>query len=130
MVTKKTPNVLIVDSNISTLRTFQKILQKSNMTVTVAEGKQVALEKINTARFDVVLLSLEVPDTNGIDLLIFAKKTMPNAARLTTIGFPSLRTSIEALESGADAVFSKPIAPEQLVTMFKKLISKNQHSAT
>jgi len=58
MVTKKTPNVLIVDSKISTLRTFQKILQKSNMTVTVAEGKQVALEKINTARFDVVLLSL------------------------------------------------------------------------
>ena len=55
------------------------------------------------------------------DLLLFARKNLPNAARLVTIGFPSLETSVKALESGADAVFSKPVPPEQLITVIEKI---------
>jgi DNA-binding response OmpR family regulator len=49
---------------------------------------------------------------------------LPNAARLVTIGVPYLETSIKALELGADAVFSKPVSPEQLIMVIDKITQK------
>ena len=117
-------NVLIIDGNKSTSRTFKLILQKRGFTVFVAEDFKKALEKIKTDPFDAVLISLENPDTDGFDLLLFARKNLPNAARLVTIGVPYLETSIKALELGADAVFSKPVSPEQLIMVIDKITQK------
>lgn len=117
----ETRRVLIIDRNKSTSWAFKKILQKRGFSVDEFMDKKEALEKIRTNRYDAVLISLETPDIDGNDLLFFAKKNLPNAARLVAIGFPSLEGSIKALESGADAVFAKPIAPEQLITVIEKI---------
>ena len=117
----ETTKVLIIDRYKSTLLTFKKILQKRGFEVDESEDSKKALEKMKTNRYDAVLISLENPDVDGKDLLFFAKKNLPNAARLVTIGFPCLENSIKALESGADAVFAKPISPEQLITVIKKI---------
>ena len=79
---------------------------------------------MKTTRYDAVLISLEKPDAHGKDLIFFAKNNLPNAAKLVTISFPSLEKSIEALESGADAVFAKPISPKQLIAAIKKITRK------
>ena len=117
----ETTKVLIVDRYKSTSLTFKKILQKNGFEVDESEEGKKALEKMKTNRYDAVLISLENQDTDGNDLLFFAKKKLSNAVRLVTIGFPSLEKSIKALESGADAVFAKPISPEQLITVIKKI---------
>jgi DNA-binding response OmpR family regulator len=54
----ETTNVLIVDSNKSTSRTFKLILQKRGFAVVVAEDSKNALEKIKTNRFDAVVITL------------------------------------------------------------------------
>jgi DNA-binding response OmpR family regulator len=117
----ETRRVLIVDRNKSTSWAFKKILQKKGFSADEVEDGKKALEKIRTNLYDAVLISLETPDIDGNDLLFFARKNLPNAARLVVIGFPSLEGSIRALESGADAVFAKPIAPEQLITVIEKI---------
>jgi DNA-binding response OmpR family regulator len=117
----ETRNVLIIDRNKSTSWAFKRILQKRGFSVDEVEDGKKALEKIKTNRYDAVLISFENPDIDGNDLLFFAKKNLPNAARLVAIGFPSLEISIKALESGADVVFAKPIAPEQLITVIEKI---------
>ena len=120
----ETANVLIIDSNISTSRTFKLILQKRGFQVVTAEDSAQALEKIKTTIFDAIVISLENPGPDSFDLLLFARKNLPNAARLVTIGFSSLETSIKALESGADAVFSKPVPPEEFVNVIKDITQK------
>lgn len=82
----ETANVLIIDSNISTSRTFKLILQKRGFQVVTAEDSAQALEKIKTTIFDAIVISLENPGPDGFDLLLFARKNLPNAARLVTIG--------------------------------------------
>lgn len=128
MVKEKTINVLIVDSDSSTSRTFQRILQNSGMKVVAAKENQDVLKRINSNLFDVIVISLDDPNNDGIDLLVFSRKTVPKAAKLMAANFPSLETSIKALESGADAVFSKPVAPEQLVIIIRKIVEKNQEA--
>ena len=125
-LTAETVRVLLIDSDDSTSRTFTRILQKNNMTVSLARNSQDARKEIEATHFDAVVISLEVPDVDGKDLLVFAKSAVPNVARLVAIDVPSLETGIKALESGADAVFSKPVVPEALVSVIKKIVSTSQ----
>ena len=116
--------VLIVDNCKSTSLTFKRILQRNDFEVDESEDGKKALEKMQTKCYDAVLINLENTEVDGKDLLLFAKKNLPTAARLVTIGFPSLKDRIKALKSGADAVFAKPVSPEMLITVIKETIFK------
>ncbi len=115
---------LIIDCDASSSRILKRILQKKLFTVDETQDAKKALEMIETASYDVVVMRLEDPDTYDTDTLIFSRKNLSNAARLITIGFPSLQRSINALESGADAVFTRPIEPERFVEVIEKMVRK------
>jgi DNA-binding response OmpR family regulator len=119
-------NVLIVDSNQFTSQTFKRILEKRGYLVELAETRNKAIELIKRDGFDVVLISLENTDVDGIDILFFAKKNLPSATKLITTGFPSIKEGIRALESGADAVFAKPVAPERIIAVIEEIARKQR----
>ena len=73
--------------------------------------------------YDAALISFVLPDMNGIDLLIFTTKSMPNAAKIITAGFPNLKDGIKCIEAGADAYFSKPVKPEELVLVVEEKLA-------
>jgi two-component system, NtrC family, response regulator HydG len=70
--------------------------------------------------YDAALISFILPDMDGIDLLLFTAKTIPSAAKIVTTGFPSLKNGIKVIEAGADAYFSKPIEPEELIRVVEE----------
>ncbi len=86
----------------------------------MAKDGEEAKRRIETSDYDCALISLILPDMDGIDLLLFTAKTMPNAAKIVTTGFPSLRNGIRVIEAGADAYFSKPIEPEELIRVVEE----------
>ena len=61
--------VLIVDDDISVLRTFSKLLQKAGYVTETAETGKEAIEKISKRFYDVVLIDFLLPDMDGINLL-------------------------------------------------------------
>lgn len=111
----ETRTILIVDYDKSTCRTFKQIIQRQGYGVDMAKDGEEAIEKIRNNTYDATLINFVLPDMDGIDLLLFTNKTMPNAAKIITTGFPSLRNGIKAIESGADAYFSKPVQPKELI---------------
>lgn len=89
----------------------------------MAKDGEEAKEKMKSKTYDASLISFVLPDMNGIDLLLFTTKSMPNAAKIITTGFPTLRDGIKFIEAGADAYFSKPVNPaELLLVVEEKLI--------
>lgn len=116
--------VLIVDQNKSTSSTFKRILEKVGFAVDEAGDGNMACKKIKANYYDAVLISFETPDSDGKDLLFFAKKNLPNAAKIVGINFPSIEQSIMAIEYGADAVFAKPVSPEQLIEVMNRITCK------
>ena len=81
----------------------------------MAKDGEEAKEKIKNNTYHAALISFVLPDMDGMDLLLFTSKTMPQAAKIVTTGFPNLQNGIKVIEAGADAYFSKPINPEELV---------------
>jgi DNA-binding NtrC family response regulator len=126
-VKTKVATILIVDYDASTRRTFRQILTRRGFSVDEAKEGEEAMMKMKTMCYDAVLLSFELPDMHGTDLLFFLKKSMPNVLKIITTGFPSLDRCIGAVEAGADAYFAKPVDPEILIIVIEEKLRGEQN---
>ena len=122
----KMVSILVVDFDNSTRRTFKRILSKQGFSVDEAKEGEEAIKKLKINHYDAVLLSFQLPDMQGIDLLFFLEKSIPNAQRIIVTGFPSLSNTIQALEAGADAYFVKPVNPSNLVLVIEEKLRKDR----
>ena len=62
------PMILIVDDDISILKTFSRIFDKKGFSVTVAENGEQAIEKLKKTCFDIALIDFGLPDMEGTAL--------------------------------------------------------------
>ena len=116
--TKK--RVIVVDDDKSILRTFTRILQKSDYEIDAAETGKEALEKSANQAYDLALIDIRLPDMDGTDLLAKMRQTMRDGIKIMITGFPSLETGVKALDEGADAYLVKPVKPEELLALIKE----------
>ncbi len=99
--------ILIVDDEAD-LRLLLKSILESEYTVTEAENG-AALKKLFTAEApDVILLDLNLPDANGLDLLPLIKKSWPNAEVIVLTGAATFEAAVEATKRGAYHFINKP----------------------
>jgi DNA-binding response OmpR family regulator len=124
----KLARALVVDSNDSTMRTFRRLLKKQGFDADVAISSKEALQKMNRQNYSLVLISSPLPDIDGIDLLLFMQKSLPKALKIVTSGFPFAETSVRAIEAGADAVFAKPVSPNELFKIIHKLQEQEERN--
>ncbi len=113
-------NILLVDDDKSILRILTRILQKQGYNIHTAETGREAEEKINSQSYDLALIDVKLPDTDGVDLLRKIQATRPNMIKIILTGFASMDNGIKALNSGADAYLVKPVEPTELLKILKE----------
>lgn len=119
---KQKKNILIIDDDKSILQIFTYILKKQGYDIGTAETGQEAMERLQNQRYDLALIDIKLPDTNGTDLLTKMRATYPKMLKIIITGFPSLEDATQVIERGADAYLVKPINAEELVkTIAEKL---------
>jgi DNA-binding response OmpR family regulator len=109
---KKT--VLIVDDDQAVRRGFKAILEKEGYSVEVAETGAEALDKIQTEKFDVLLIDVRLPDVDGTELLSRVSK-FSDSIKIIITGFSSEEVGMKAADYGADDFLVKPVKPEDLL---------------
>lgn len=112
--------ILLVDDDKSILRILTRILQKQGYNIHTAETGREAEEKINSQSYDLALIDVKLPDTDGVDLLRKIQATRPNMIKIILTGFASMDNGIKALNSGADAYLVKPVEPTELLKILKE----------
>jgi DNA-binding response OmpR family regulator len=117
----ETKTILIVDSDETTLRTFKRLLQNQGFKVDESPNKEDAIRKMKSKRYSIVLVSSMLPDIDGNDLFIFSNRSMQSVMKMVKVGTPFARDGVRALKSGADAVFAKPVAPNELLKALEGL---------
>jgi two-component system NtrC family response regulator len=117
---EKQKNILLVDDDKSILRILTRILQKQGYSVRTAETGREAEEMINSQSFDLALIDVKLPDTDGLDLLQKIQVTKPSMVKIILTGFASMDNGIKALNSGAGAYLVKPVEPTELLKVLKE----------
>ncbi len=101
-------HALIVDDDGDAVESLQALIAAEHFTVSVAYSLRDARRHIAMQPPDLVLLDLELPDGNGMDLFTDAP-LVANSEIVLITGHASLETSIQALRLGAADYLVKPI---------------------
>ena len=119
-------NILVVDDDQITRRTYQRFLRATRGDVeTVADGEQ-ALLALHRKPFDVVLLDAGVSGPGAMSVLRRIKQGWPASEVIVITGHPTVSAAKEAVRLGAYDYVAKPMAPEQLCNLTNGAMTQKQ----
>jgi len=121
-------SILIIDDDKSILNIFTRILQKQGYNTDTAETGQEAMEKLQNQRYDLALIDMKLPDTNGADLLAKMHTEQPDTILIAITGFPSLEDATKVIDRGATAYLVKPVKSEELVRIIAEKLKKQEET--
>jgi len=119
-VEKVKTSVLIVDDDESIRRTLTRTLAKEGFKVDTAPDSKQALQKSRLVHYDVALLDIRLPDTDGTTLLRMLRQENPEIKEIIITGYPSIENAIKAIDEGVDAYIIKPFKPADLLTKIRE----------
>src|SRR5690554_5600855 len=100
-------NILIVDEGEPTLQTFKESLTLQGYKVDLYSKGQTALKKFKEKKYHIVLLHIELPDGDGIELLREMKEYDSLAQIIIMSSNSKMEKIISALEHGANDYIHK-----------------------
>jgi DNA-binding NtrC family response regulator len=122
----KTENhrILIVDDERPILMTLEALLKRHGYQVDTAPTASQGLKLLKSKSPSLVLLDLQLPDAEGLEMLDQIKTERPEMQVIILTAHDSLNNAIESIKRGAYHFISKPYAPEELLSLVEKALEK------
>ena len=124
---KKIPkHILVVDDDKSMRDLLTEYLNEYGYEVTCAVNGLDALHIYKQGHFDIVLSDLFMEPMDGLELLNKIKEINPDAVFIMITGYPSIKSSIEAIKKGAKDYITKPFNIDEIkVKIERALLEQN-----
>ncbi|MBW2093619.1 MAG: HD domain-containing response regulator [Deltaproteobacteria bacterium] len=107
--------VLVVDDETSIREALQSYLYHLGIpTVHTAQNGKIALEALNTEKYDYLFMDLMMPEMDGMELLKNLDSNGRPMSIIVMTGFPSMEKVIEAMRNGASDFLIKPFRLQDL----------------
>lgn len=120
------PSVLIVDDEAGIRKLLTTALNENGFSPDSAENGAEAIKKANERYYNLALIDIMLPDTNGVELLAKFKPTRPRTRKIIMTGNPSLQNAVEALNKGADAYIMKPLDIAKVLATLEEQLDKQK----
>ena len=120
METKNTIKILLVDDEVKFLDAISSRLLMKGFDVTTATNGDDAIEAANKGGFDVAMLDLQMPGTDGSEVLRILKQTHKFIEIIMLTGHATLESAVECTRLGAFNYLGKPYDFDKLVEALKE----------
>src|SRR5205809_2509137 len=117
-------HVLIIDDERPVLMTLEALLKRHGYEVNTAPTASQGLRLLKSKSPTLVLLDLQLPDADGLEMLDRIKTELPQIQVIILTAHDSLHNAIESIKRGAYHFISKPYAPEELLSLVEKALEK------
>ena len=122
------PSILLIDDDARLAAMIADYLRGHQCEVTLAENGAAGLRQLRTGAFDLVLLDLMLPDTDGLDLFrtLSAEPGLRHVPviMLTARGDPM--DKVVGLEIGAEDYVAKPFEPRELLARIRVVLRRGR----
>ena len=112
--------VLVVDDEQNILTSVSRALGLEGYDVEVAETAEIALEMLGKQSFDAILLDVQLPGMDGLEMLHALRKREIPTPVIMMSGHATIEVAVEATRRGADDFIEKPIGSDRLVLSLKR----------
>jgi two-component system, NtrC family, nitrogen regulation response regulator NtrX len=117
------PSILIVDDEISILKTLSGILSDEGFETITANNGYEALKILDAESPDLVLLDIWMPGIDGIDTLKEIKKIQPATPVVMITGHGTIETAVNATKIGAFDFIEKPISIDKVIVAINNALN-------
>jgi len=107
-------NLLVVDDELIVRDSLDKWFREEGYDVAVADSAQDALTKMAARRYDLALVDIKMPGTDGVELQRRMHEIDPDMLVIIMTGYASVETAVAALKNGAYDYVSKPFDPDDI----------------
>jgi PAS domain S-box-containing protein len=121
-----TPKILIIDDEQRMCESLRILFGTQGYDVSTAGSEEEAREILENHRFDVVLVDMVIPDTDGHQLMDLVNEKNPNTDVIVITGNESLDFAIGALKRGAYDYVRKPFEFEELLTTVENALKQKK----
>jgi two-component system repressor protein LuxO len=118
--------LLLVEDTPSILCLYREVLGKLDVELIDADTGARALAALREAMPDIVLLDLELPDTNGVEILRAIRKSGLACAVIIVTAHGSVKVAVEAMREGAYDFIVKPFAPDRLLVTVRNALDRRR----
>lgn len=117
-------NVLIAENDISVARPVEKTLRSGGHACTVASGVGEAIEQARSGEFDVVVVSLQMPDGGGNEVMAAARSANPECQVILVTDSSSVSEAVAAMNKGAMTYIQKPLNLDELTAVVDRAVER------
>lgn len=121
-----TPRILIVDDEPLMRRSMKELMAIQGYETRTAGSGREANEKLSETGFDLVLLDMNLPDTDGHHIMDQINLVNPEALVIIITGDASMDAAIGALKRGAYDFVQKPVEYEYLIKVIRNALNQKR----
>jgi len=121
--------VLLVDDHEIVRRGLKEVLHDafSKLETGEAENSRAALELFTTQDWDIVLLDINIPGRNGLELLSEIKRIRPRTPVLIVSAYAEEEFAMRSFKLGASGYLNKSSASDEVVTAVRKAMAGGKY---
>ncbi len=119
-----TAKVLIVEDDEILRQLLIDVLSDQGYQIEAAETGEDGLRVMEQDVFDIILLDINLPGMDGMDVLRLAPARQPDAQVVMMTAFGTVDTAVEAMKQGAFDYINKPFSTDELVLTITRALEE------
>jgi acetyl-CoA synthetase len=128
--TSSSLSILVTEADANLCDSIACYLDPKKYHPTIATNGQEAADALSKTRFDLAIISLEIPGKTGIDVLEDAIKQQPNIRAIIITSNPSTDSIARCMKLGAYDYLTKPFTMDELGKAIEDAIGNAQPQTT
>jgi len=122
-------SVLIIDDEQEIRESLEQLLRMEGYLADSATTAEEGMKRIEGGVFDLVLLDINLPDRNGLELLKSIKHEAPEVGVIMITAYDSSQMAFQASREGAESYITKPWDNDKLLLEVRNLLDKSRLQA-
>ena len=119
------PSILLVDDERANRRVLRDIFELEKFEIDEAEDGEIALNKILSKDYDVVLLDIKMPKKDGLEVLDEMRKAGKDTPVVILSGHGNIDTAVDAVKKGAYDYVPKPPDMNRLLISVRNAMNQS-----